>query len=472
MKLIKNFLYNASYQMFTMFVPLLTTPYLARVFGPTGVGINSYTSSIVQYFVLFGCLGTNIYANRKIAFVRDNEKKLTNAFWEIFILRLVILSLSFIFFFIYLFIFGGDLKSFYIAQSVTIIGTIADISWFFMGIEKFNVIVIKNFIVKIISLFCIFAFVKTSKDLTIYIYILSLSLLFGNLSMINNLKRIINFPKINELNIYQHLMPSLLLFIPEVATQIYVVLNKTMLGVIVSVQSSGYYDQSDKIVKMVLAVVTATGSVMLPRVANAFANGKYRQTKEYLYDSFSIVTAISVPMFFGISAISSKLVPLFLSNRFIMVVPLMQIEAVVIVLIAWSNAIGVQYLLPTKQNKKYTTAIVLGAISNIILNIPLILYLGTIGAIISTVISEIIVSGYEIFVIRNEISVKKMFSDVYKYFICGFIMYLIISVLNGYLSFTWLSLSIEVLIGIAVYGILIILFRTNIFSVITKIKNS
>lgn len=130
MKLIKNFLYNASYQMFTMFVPLLTTPYLARVFGPTGVGINSYTSSIVQYFVLFGCLGTNIYANRKIAFVRDNEKKLTNAFWEIFILRLVILSLSFIFFFIYLFIFGGDLKSFYIAQSVTIIGTIADISWF------------------------------------------------------------------------------------------------------------------------------------------------------------------------------------------------------------------------------------------------------------------------------------------------------------------------------------------------------
>lgn len=472
MKLIKNFLYNASYQVFILLVPLLTTPYLARVFGPTGVGINSYTNSIVQYFVLLGCLGTNVYANRKIAFVRDNKDDLTRTFWELFFLRLIVLAISFILFMLFVLLFGGNLTSYYIAQSVTIIGTIVDISWFFMGIEKFNVIVIKNFIVKIISLVCIFVFVKTSNDLTIYIYILSLSLLFGNLSMVTNLKRIISFPKKSDLNIYQHLVPSLLLFIPEVATQIYVVLNKTMLGVIVSVQSSGYYDQSDKIVKMVLAVVTATGSVMLPHVANAFAKGKHEKTKEFLYDSFSIVTSISVPMFFGLAAISSKLVPLFFSTKFVMVVPLMQIESIVIVLIAWSNAIGVQYLLPTKQNKKYTTAIVLGALFNIILNIPLILSFGSIGAIIATVISEIVVSGYELFSIRNQISLRKMFIDVYKYFICGFIMYIFIDIINNSLSFTWISLAMEVIIGIIVYGILIVLFKTNIFSVINKIKNS
>lgn len=472
MKLIKNFLYNASYQIFLLIVPLLTTPYLARVFGPTGVGINSYTNSIVQYFVLFGCLGTNVYANRKIAFVRDNEYELSKTFWEIFFLRLLMLVISFAFFIVFIFFTDDNMKPFYIAQSVTIIATMLDVSWFFMGIENFSVIVFKNFAIKIVILLCIFKMVNSKNDLIIYIYILSLSLLLGNLSMFPNLKEVIKTPFNVKLNISQHFMPSLFLFIPEVATQVYVMLNKTMLGIIISVQSSGYYEQSDKVVKLVLAVVTATGTVMLPHVANAFANGKHEKTKEFLYDSFTLVTAISIPMFFGLSAISSKLVPLFFSAKFNMVIPLMQIESIVIVLIAWSNVIGVQYLLPTKQNRKYTTSIVCGAVVNILMNIPLILIFGTAGAIISTVISEIVVSCYQFISIKDQVSLKIMFSESYKYIFAGIIMFTVVYELNGILSVTWISLIIEIIIGILIYSLIIILFRVSVFSIIKKLKNS
>lgn len=472
MKLIKNFLYNASYQIFLLIVPLLTTPYLARVFGPTGVGINSYTNSIVQYFVLFGCLGTNVYANRKIAFVRDNEYELSKTFWEIFFLRLLMLVISFAFFIVFIFFTDDNMKPFYIAQSVTIIATMLDVSWFFMGIENFSVIVFKNFAIKIVILLCIFKMVNSKNDLIIYIYILSLSLLLGNLSMFPNLKEVIKTPFNVKLNISQHFMPSLFLFIPEVATQVYVMLNKTMLGIIISVQSSGYYEQSDKVVKLVLAVVTATGTVMLPHVANAFANGKHEKTKEFLYDSFTLVTAISIPMFFGLSAISSKLVPLFFSAKFNMVIPLMQIESIVIVLIAWSNVIGVQYLLPTKQNRKYTTSIVCGAVVNILMNIPLILIFGTDGAIISTVISEIVVSCYQFISIKDQVSLKIMFSESYKYIFAGIIMFTVVYELNGILSVTWISLIIEIIIGILIYSLIIILFRVSVFSIIKKLKNS
>ncbi|TMT02696.1 flippase [Apilactobacillus kunkeei] len=471
MKIIKNFLYNASYQVFILLVPLLTTPYLARVFGPTGVGINSYTNSIMQYFVLFGCLGTNIYANRKIAFVRDDEEELTKTFWELFILRMLMLSVSFILFMAFIYIFGKNMSSYYIAQSITILGTILDVSWFFMGIERFSVIVVKNFAVKIFTLICVFTLVKTQNDLVIYIAILSISLFLGNLSMIPNLKKEIHSPIRLKLNIYQHFLPSLMLFVPEVATQVYVMLNKTMLGVLVSFQASGYYDQSDKVVKIVLAVVTASGTVMLPHVANAFANRKYDKTKELLYDSFSLVTAISVPMFFGLASITSKLVPLFFSTKFNMVVPLMQVESVVILLIAWSNAIGVQYLLPTKQNKKYTTSIILGALFNILLNIPLILMFDSIGAIVSTVISEMIVSGYQFYSIRKQISIPKMFSGTYKYFISGFLMFIFVSIINDELPFTWIYLFLEIFFGILVYLILIVLLRANVFMIIRNLKN-
>lgn len=74
MQIIKNYLYNALYQIFILIVPLVTTPYLARVLGPTGIGINSYTNSVIQYFILLGSVGVSLYGNRQIAFVRENKK--------------------------------------------------------------------------------------------------------------------------------------------------------------------------------------------------------------------------------------------------------------------------------------------------------------------------------------------------------------------------------------------------------------
>lgn len=282
MKVIKNYIYNVSYQFFIMLIPLLTTPYLSRVIGPKGVGINSYTSSVIQYFIIFGCLGTNIYANRKISYVRDDKYKMSQCFWEILILRFIMLFLSYALFILVLFILNPSLRIYYIIQSISIIATIFDISWFFVGIEKFNIMVRKNIIIKIVSVIAIFSMVKSLSDINIYLIILTVSSLFGNIVMFLNLKNEVYYPKMRELDFMQHLKPSILLFIPEIATQVYLVLNKTMLGFIVSIQASGYYDQSDKLVKIVLSVVTASGAVMLPHVANAFVNGKKDKVKKYL----------------------------------------------------------------------------------------------------------------------------------------------------------------------------------------------
>ncbi|WP_203619578.1 oligosaccharide flippase family protein [Apilactobacillus nanyangensis] len=470
MKIIKNFLYNAAYQIFLLMVPLLTTPYLARVLGPNGVGINSYTNSIMQYFVLFGCLGTNLYANRKIAFVRDNEDELSKTFWEIFILRILMLSMSFVIFLFFVFSSNSQYEAYYVAQSITLVATMFDVSWFFMGIENFSVTVVRNFIVKIITLICIFAFVKSSSDLFLYILIISLSLLFGNLTMIPNLNKYVKKIDVKSINIKNHLLPSLLLFIPEVATQIYLVLNKTMLGIIISVQASGFYDQSDKIIKIVLAIVTATGTVMLPHVANAFINGDRSKTKEYLYDCFSIVTMISVPLFMGIASVSSKLVPLFFSSKFISVAPLLRIESIVILLIAWSNAIGVQYLLPTNQTKKYTTSVILGSIANLLLNVPFIIFFNTLGAIFATVLSELVVTIYQLYSIKKQISFKSLFKGIYKYMLSGIVMFVVTSFLNDLWPLTWGYLFMEIFVGAFVYILLTIILKANVYGIINKMK--
>ena len=461
MRVVKNYLYNASYQVFILIVPLITTPYLARVLGPKGVGINAYTNSIIQYFILFGSIGVSLYGNRQIAFVRDNQAKLTKTFYEIFFLRLGMILLACLAFGVFI-LWTPEYKVFYLAQAVSLLAAAFDISWFFMGVENFAVTVLRNLVIRILTLISIFIFVKTTNDLAIYILILSLSLLLGNLLLFPSLSKYLGKVSFKTLQLGKHFWPAAVLFIPQIATQIYLVLNKTMLGAMTSIQAAGYFDQSDKMIKVVLAVVTATGTVMLPHVAHAFAKGEHEKTRECLYQSFAFVTALSVPMTFGLAAVTSKFVPLFFTQQFISVVPIMMIEAVVILLIAWSNALGLQYLLPTKQNKAFTISVVVGAVVNLIVNIPLIMAYGAVGAAIATVISEVAVTGYQLWSVRKQISYRKLFTDIHKYLLAGLGMFGLVYCLDIVWAENWLALAGEIVIGIVFYLILLVFLKVEL----------
>ena len=98
-KVAKNYFYNLSYQMLVLIVPLITTPYVSRVLGAKGVGTFSYTNSIVQYFILFGCVGLNLYGQREIAYVQHEKEKRNKVFWELVILRIITVSISLLVYF-------------------------------------------------------------------------------------------------------------------------------------------------------------------------------------------------------------------------------------------------------------------------------------------------------------------------------------------------------------------------------------
>lgn len=468
MKVIKNYFYNFSYQIFILMIPLLTTPYLARVLGPKGVGINAYTNSIIQYFILFGGIGINLYGNRQIAFVRDSRKEMTTVFWEIFTMRLVTVGIASLVFFCFL-SFVTQYHVYYLAQFISLLAVALDISWFFMGIEDFGITVLRNVLVKVATLICIFMFVKTSADLTLYILILSLSLMLGNVVFFFGLFKHIDRPKLDDLALLKHFKPALLLFIPQIATQVYVVMNKTMLGSMVSIQDSGYFDLSDKIIKVVLAAVTAVGTVMLPRVANAYANGKIGKTKDYLYGSFSLVTFLSMPIIFGLAAVAGEFVPLFFSKKFNSVTPIMLIETVIILLIAWSNTMGTQYLLPTDQTKAYTKSVIIGAVVNLLANIPLIIMYGAIGAAMATVLSEVAVTWVQLRALKGQISYRKLFAEFHKYFFAGLLMFLLIKVVGIYLNDSWLAIFVEAIIGLVSYLVLLVIFKIKLLKKVKKL---
>ena len=285
----------------------------------------------------------------------------------------------------------------------------------------------------------------------IYILILSLSLLFGNLSLWGYLKRYVRRPRFDRLKLLRHIRPSISLFIPQVAIQIYLVLNKTMLGSISGVRSAGYFEYSDRIVKIVLAIVTSIGTVMLPRMASIYASKDYKKLKEYMYTTGDFINFLSIPLMFGLAAVAPKFAVWFMGREFAITGNLMIVESAVIFLIGWGVMLGNQYLIPTNQTNKYTIAVSISALVNLVLNVPLIYSIGVMGATIATVASEITSTGLQLFFVRKQLSINKLFYGVWKYFLSGLCMFVVVRNVNNLERMTLFTLAFQVIVGIIVY---------------------
>ena len=401
MKVIKNYLYNVVYQILLLLVPLITVPYIARVLGPELVGINSYTNSWMTFFMLVGQMGIALYGNREVAYHRDDPIDRSRIFWGIEMLQGMTILIALGAYLAAVLLFSTTFKHYFLLQSFWIIAAGVDVSWYFMGMENFQRIVFRNMVVKLASVALIFLIVKDHNDLGKYIALLGLSNLVGNLTLWPYLRKEIKWVPISTWHPFKHFYPALLLFIPTITTQVYLVVNRLMLGRMSTQNQLGQFQNTDQITKVVLAVVTASGQVMLPHIANKFSKGDVKGIRESLYNSFDFITAMAVPMMFGIMAIAEPFAPWFLGAEFNDAGKLMMIEAPIILFIGWSNVTGTQYLMPINRTREYTISVTIGAVINIIANLFLIALWGARGATVATDISELTVTAVQLYYIRR-----------------------------------------------------------------------
>lgn len=472
----KNYIYNLAYQILTLIVPLITTPYLSRVLGAEAIGIYSYTISITTYFILFGSLGVAMYGQREIAYVQEQKEKRSKVFFEILIMRFITLGISMLIFYL-TFAKNGQYSIYYKILMLELISNAIDVSWFFQGIEEFKKTVVRNTIVKVISVVCIFVFVRNQEDLYKYFIIYVLSTFLGNISLWFYLPKYTEKINLKDLKIFKHLKPTISLFIPQVAVQIYTVLDKTMIGAIVEDKTEvGFYEQAQKIVKLLLTVATSLGTVMIPRMANTFAKGDNEKVKEYLNKSIAFVMMLAFPLMFGVVSVVGKFVPIFYGSGYDKVTILINIIIPIILIIGLSNVIGSQYLLPTKKQKELTTSVIIGAIVNFILNAILIRKWQSIGASIATVIAEFTVTGTQMYLVRKDINIKNIFKISQKYLMASIIMFIVSLILGTVINNNIVSIIVQMISGIIVYFSVLLILKDEMLlegaEIIKKIKKT
>lgn len=416
----KNYIYTLLYQLSAFAIPLITTPYIARVLGADGIGISSYTHSITTYFILAAALGTTEYAQREIAYRQDIFEQRTIMFWEIFLLRCISGFLSLIIFIAVT--KSSEYKFFFAIQGINILSVVFDISWFFQGMEDFGRIALRNIMVRLLNIFPIFLFVKDREDLPFYIASLALTTLAGHISVWIHLPQYLKHIKSSKIHPLRNLPRIFHFFIPSIAIQVSAVLDKTMLGMFsASIFESGYYEQADRIEKLCLTMVSALGVIMLSRISYLFSKNDLTYLKLHIYRSYRFIGMTAIPMTFGLLIIADTFVPLFFGTGYEKTVILIQILSVLLIIVGLSNVTGMQYLIPTGQQKQFTKSVIVGCLVNLVLNFILIPRFLSIGAAIATVIGEIVVTLSQLTMTRKIFSVKKILEDSLNYVIssCG-----------------------------------------------------
>lgn len=460
MNIAKNYLYNVLYQVFILIVPLITIPYVSRVLGSNGVGINAYTNSIIQYFVLFGSMGIALYGNRSIAYVSNNKDALSKTFWSIFILKLLNIVVAFLLFLFFI-LLVDNFRFIFLIQSIYILSAAMDITWLYMGLEDFRKTVLRNLFVKVIGIASIFVFVKTDLDLWKYVLILASSEFIGQLTMWFYLPKTVDKIRIKWVDIQQHIKPSITLFIPQIAIQIYLVLNKTLLGLFSNTNEVGYFDNADKIVKMVIAIVTALGVVMLPRISSLYAKGDNEKVKDYIYLSFDFVSYLSIPIMFGLASISSNFTLWFFGPEFTKTSILIYILCPVVVFISWSSVLGTQYLLATGSERQFTISVSLGAIVDFMFNLILIKYFQSIGTAVSTLIAELTVTLIQFYFVNRHIKVNRMFNGIWKYLLSGLILLISTKYIGSLFDIGFLKTMVQIISGGIIYFIVLCMLKSE-----------
>lgn len=407
-KVVKNYLYTFGYQVFLMILPVFTLPYISRVLLPKGVGINSWTYSISYYFVLLAVLGLTTYGQREIALWRSSERRFKTTFWEIEIASVITTVISLVLYAITILALNRYPK-YLLIYGISVLASLFDISWLFSGLEKFAILSIRNFIIKTLSIVLMFVFVKIPNDLGIYIFIQCVTILLSNLSLWPSALKLVGRIKVRSMfYVFLRIKHSFSYFIPQVSISLYVTLNKVLLGFFAGTVQTGYFDSSDKIVRLIFTAFTAISTVMLPRISSMFSQKKYEQIRVVMDRVLFISSFLIIPMSFLLATNAQLIVQVVLGPKYVLMVNVLQLSALIILPMSIANVLGNQVLVPFNRIRTYTWSVVGGAVVNLLVDVPLILILKAQGAAVASLISETIVMLLQSWFCRDILDIKQV----------------------------------------------------------------
>lgn len=456
-KTIMNVVYNSFYQVFILIIPLITIPYISRVLGADSIGVSSFVSSIANFLGTIIVMGMYQLGSREIA--RSASEKLEDNFFSLWLIQAISGILVILIYVSVILFLKTTLKIYLLLEIPFLIGYMFDISWFFVGIEKVKNVILRNTVVKLVTVLSVFIFVKSKEDLWIYVLILSLAPFVANFVFWLSLHMELKNTSLHHINIKPYLAGAVALFLPQIALQLYTNLDDVLVGLLANNKELAYYDQSQKIARIILGIITSASTVLMPKLA-ASSNSKKFNT--IFKSSLDYTLALSVYFCAMVMINASQFIKWYYGSEFIPMIDNMFFVSIIIIFISYGGVFSNQYMLAKGEFKKFAISYYVGGILNVLLNLCLTSVWKANGATVALILTELFVCLSRIYLVRDEMNVRQAVDGHGKY-IFIFVFTVIIGILFPIrIGGNFLNLVLQTLIGTLIFVSQMFLYKTKI----------
>jgi O-antigen/teichoic acid export membrane protein len=260
---------------------------------------------------------------------------------------------------------------------------------------------VRSAVLKLLTTLAIFLFVKTPDDAWIYSLCVAAGQLVNQLLLWPFVRHHVDFVRVTPRQVARHVRPNLRLFVPLAAVQVYTAAGPLFLGWFSTYDQVGLFSYSQKLCQLSLAVITSLGSVMLPRMTSVLAGGDDKKAEHLLSLSAWATLVPSWMLMWGIIAISPEFPTVFFGPGFEETSMLMAWLAPTVALMAFTNVLGNQYLIPSGNDRAYSASLLAGVAVFVAASLILIPPLGAFGAVLATVLTESAVTVVQVVAARN-----------------------------------------------------------------------
>lgn len=472
-----NLIFNIISQVVTVLSPLIITPKLSRVFGADYLGVKSYTFSIVYYFAIFGVLGLDIYGQRKIAVEKDDLERRSKTFWTIYLTRFFLVLISTCLYFTYISLFSSTSfeKMVSLCWLIYLVREMINPIWFLQGIEKYRMLSIFGIISQLLYVVCTFVFINEKNALPLYIVFFTAIPLVISLCYFPTVAKNVFFVKIRLSDMIMSVKESIVYFVPTIATAIYSMVDKTMLGAFDTAKiSTGLYEAAEKLVKVALAISTASFTIMRTRMSYLYGKEDWDiyNNNVKMFSSFSMM--LCWPIMFGIMGITNDFVPVFFGAGFEEVIGLSYVFALVVPCLTTSGLLQAVYIFPFGKQKSMDYYYIFIVSVNVVMNLILISLIGTIGAIIATIFAEMLLAIILIVKANKDgIKVGYLLTCSTKYIASATIMFVAIKMVSRFVGGGAIyKVVIEFIIAVITYFVMCFILRDSfVIAQVNKVFN-
>jgi O-antigen/teichoic acid export membrane protein len=418
----KNFLYNAGYQVLNIIVPIITIPYLARTLGQAGIGVFSYANTASNYFAMFITLGLSMYGVREIARCGTDRAERSRTFWSLYAFQAFMAVVVLAVYACYLTTLDTTLFLPSLMWGIWIVSVGLDISWLFFGCEEFRLPTVRAAALRLASTVAIFLFVKTPDDAWIYSLCIAAGQLASQALLWPFLRRHVDPVRPALADVARRIPPNLRLFVPLAAVSVYTAAGPLFLGWFSTYDQVGLFTYSQKLCQLSLAVITSLGSVMMPRMTGVLAKGDTNEAHHLLALSSWATLVPAWMLMWGIVAIAPEFPAVFFGPGYEETTSLMIWLAPTIPLMAFTNVLGNQYLIPSGNDRAYSASLVAGVVVFVAACFALIPSLGAFGAVLATDLTETAVLVVQV-VAARDLPLARYVKATLPFFGFGFAMF-------------------------------------------------